>query len=525
MNKYSRTLILFLAFSLVIPAMAQETKPQGQMSLSLDECIARALKRNTGLAVNILAPEISGEALNQAREKYLPTITLSARTSDQDSASYSWLDSTSSESVKTKSTNLSFGVSQAIPYGGTLDLSLTEYKTDTTQSAQTINPRYGSTLTLGLTQPLLKNFGYKISQREILIARDNVHISDQQLKQSLMDLIYNVESAYWSLSYCVENLDVKRSALQLAKDLLEKNQRSVEIGTLAPIDIVSAQAEVASREADIIEAEAQVKNAEDQLKQILNITGDEEKGVTAIVPKDRPSVEEKKVTFEEAMAAALQNRPDLEISRIGIKTDEFNVFYEKNQALPELNLSASYWSPGVSGTQIFYVGDPLNGVIDHTVPGGVSGAMGDVFGLKYKNWSVGVTMTIPTANIFSRASLAQARLNLKQAMLTFENDKEQISLEIKTAVRAVQTNYKRIIAYKAARVLAEQKLAAEEEKLKVGQSINYTVLSYQRDLADARISELNAIITYNISLATLEKALGLTLKDRNIRMVDYSRLD
>ncbi len=525
MKRTSRIMMIFLALAMALPAAAQEQKQPGQLSLSLDECIARALKRNTGLAVNILAPEISNESVRLAREMYLPKISLSASVQRQDSASYSWLDSTASESVKTDGSNLGFNVSQAIPYGGTVKLSLTEYKSDTTKSAQTINPRYGSTLTLDLEQPLLKNFGYRVSQRQILIAKDNMRISEEQLKQSLMDLVYNVENAYWTLSYCVENLSVKQSALQLAKDLLDKNQRSVEIGTLAPIDVVSAQAEVASREADIIEAEAQVRNAEDQIRQILNITEGEEGYLTPIVPMDKPNVEEKKVSLEEAVAEALQNRPDLAMSRLGIKIDEFNVFYQKNQTLPELNLSASFWSPGVSGTQIFYIGDPLEGNIDYTVPGGVSGAMNDAFGLKYKNWSVGVTMNIPTENLFSKASLNQARLNLKQAMLQFDADKEKVMLDIKTAVRAVQTNYRRITAYRAARVLAEQKLAAEEEKLKVGQSINYTVLSYQRDLASARISELNAVITYNISLANLEKAVGLTLKDRNIRMVDYSRND
>ena len=497
---------------------AQEKKP-GELELSLEDCVARALKRNIGLSVQVLGPEISSEALNQAQDKFLPSLSLSVQTQDQNQASYSWLEA--AESVSDQTNNVSFQASQAIPLGGSLTLSLTAYKTTSNRTAQTINPRYGSTLRLNFSQPLLRNFGYNLSRREIVIAANNLSISEQQLRKSLMDLVYNVESAYWGLVYSIENLNVKRSALDLARDLLEKNKRSVEIGTMAPMDILSAQAEVASREADIIQAEVQVKNAEDQLKQILNIAGEEEQGIAAIIPTDSPNISEKTVKLEEALAVAVQNRPDLEQTRIGLKNQELSLSYARNQVLPDLNLTASVWSPGVSGTRIVYIGNPLDGNIDYTIPGGISNSLKDTFNFKYKNYSVGLNFSLPLANVFSRANLAQAQLNMRQALLNLESQKEQVVLEIKNAVRAVEANYKRIAAYKVARELAEQKLAAEQEKLKVGQSTNFTVLSYQRDLANARVNELNAVITYNISLSNLDRALGLTLDNRNIKLVDY----
>ena len=120
-----------------------------------------------------------------------------------------------------------------------------------------------------------------------------------------MTTVYNVESAYWNLVYSIENLDVRRQSLQLAKDLLEKNQRSVEVGTLAPMEVLSAQAEVATREADLIQAETQIKSNEDQLKLLLHITGDEDKAMTALVPKDKPTYVAREVNLEEALAAAI----------------------------------------------------------------------------------------------------------------------------------------------------------------------------------------------------------------------------
>ncbi len=280
---------------------------------------------------------------------------------------------------------------------------------------------------------------------------------------------------------------------------------------------------MATREADILQAEAQVKNAEDQMKTLLNLSQDEDKTAASIVPKDRPVLPERKIALDEALAMALENRPDLRVTRIGLKNQELNLSYAKNQLLPGLNLTASYWSPGVSGTQIVYLNDnPLSGIVLRTIPGGSKASLKDAFNFKYNNWSVGLTLTVPFNNILSRASYTQARLDMGQALLDLKNKEQQVFLEIKTAVRAAETNDKRVQAYKVARELAEQKLAGEEEKLRVGLSTNYMVLQYQRDLSTARSTELRAVVDYNVSLADLDRALGLSLKNKNMEISDFA---
>jgi outer membrane protein TolC len=239
-----------------------------------------------------------------------------------------------------------------------------------------------------------------------------------------------------------------------------------------------------------------------------------------------PAFEKKEISLDEAFATALQNRPDLESTRIGIKNSELNLSFAKNQQLPTLNLNASYWSPGVSGTEIIYERTPENplGVKVGEIPGGISDAFKDVFGFKYGNWSVRFTLDVPLNTVISRANLAQAKVDLEQAMLRLEKQKQDIYVEIKQAVRAVETNYKRVQAYKVARELQEQKLRAEEEKFRVGLTTPYLVLQYQRDLTNSQNQELRAIVDYNLSLANLERALGISLKEKNISMVDvYSR--
>jgi outer membrane protein TolC len=291
---------------------------------------------------------------------------------------------------------------------------------------------------------------------------------------------------------------------------------------MAPIEIVQAQATVAQRQADILAAESEVKNSEDRLKTIINLAADDQTSKdAAIIPTDRPEYTKIDISLDEALDTAMQNRPDLIASRIGLENTEIDLKYTKNQLLPGLDLTASYWSPGVSGDQILYLNDnPLTGQVVGTIPGGIGDSFSDAFAFKYQNWAVGLTLDIPISNILSRAQHQQAKLNLEKAKLQLKNQEQQIFRDIKIAVRNVATNYERIQAYKAARELAEKQLEAEEEKFKVGLSTNYLVLQSQEALADARTAELAAAIDYKLSVAQLYRDLGISLEEKNISIMD-----
>ena len=514
MLKHTIGVFTVLIFLMTTGSLAQQEEKS--LSLSLEDCILKAIKNNLDVAVEVLNPELADISVSLANERFMPNFSFNYSKRDTNSASYSFLDA--ADHVSTLYNNYSAQISQLIPTGGSFAITLDGYKNDTNRSFQTINPRFGNTLTFNFTQPLLKNFGFKVNRREIIIAKNNREISENNFNKTLQDTIYSVEEAYWNLVYGIENLKVRKQSLKLARDLLEKNKIAVEVGTLAPIEILSAQSDVATREADILEAEALVNNNEDLLKTIMNLAEEEEgMELVKIVPVDTPAYEKKDVSLNEALLTAVENRPDLKATRIDLKNREINVSYSRNQLLPDLSLQASYWSPGITGDQIVYEqGDALRGKVIGTIPGSSSDALKDALNFKYKNWSVGLTLSIPLSSVLSRAAYAQARVNLDQAMLRLKNQEQLIFLEIKNAVRAVQTNFKRVQAYKTARELAQKKLEAEEEKLKVGLSTNYFVLQYQRDLANAQTMELKAKIDYNLSLARLNRAMGVSLKNKNI---------
>ena len=515
MLKHKKTLCFVAVFLLFVGLQAQETKK----SLSLEDCILKAMRDNLNVSVEVLSPELDDTSISLARERFLPSLTFGYNLQSTNSPSFSFIEA--DETITSDYYDYSARLSQIIPTGGNFTITLSSYKSETNQKFLSVNPRFGSTLRFSFTQPLLRDFGFKINRSEIIIARNNREMSENQFKRVLMDTIYEVESAYWNLVHSREDLEVKKQSLELARDLLIKNKREVEVGTLAPIEILSAQSEVATREADILQAEAMVKNNEDQLKTVINLAGEGEGVDIEILPVDKPNFTLREVSFEEALAVALHKRPDLQATKVDIESKELNLSYAKNQLLPDLSLTADYWSPGVSGTLIVY--DPLDpfGPPIMTIPGGSSAALKDAFGLRYENWAVGLTLSIPLNTIFSRAQQARARVDLKQTTLRLKNQEQQVALEIKNAVRAVQTDYKRVQAYRVARELAEQKLNAEEKKLKVGLTTNYVALQYQRDLANARSAELRAIIDYNLSLARLDRSMGTSLEKKNIKLSIY----
>ena len=412
--------------------------------------------------------------------------------------------------------------SQLLPTGGTFTLSLDGDKTDSNRSFQSINPRYGGTLTLNFSQPLLRNFGFKMNRREIIIAQNNLDISELDFKNSLQNIVYSVEEAYWNLVYSIENLKVRQQSLQLAEDLLEKNKRAVEGGTMAPIDVLSAESTVASRRADIIETRAQVKNNEDNLKTLINLSAErEDADALTILTTSQPDYEMMDVSLDWALATAMENRPDLKSSQVGIKNSELNVSWAKNQMLPNLSLSARYWSPGITGDQIVYLNDnAFTGIVVDTIEGQPFDAWKDALGFRYSNLSLSLNLDIPLDSLFTKTTLAQARINLERAMLQLENQEQQIFLEIRNAVRSVETDYERVGAYRVARELAQRQLEAEEERLKVGLTTPYFVLQYQRDLRNAQIMELRSIMDYNLSLARLQRSTGTILKEKNISVTD-----
>ncbi len=511
LNKRSLSILVSLfIFGFFSLGYGEET-----VSLTLEECITTALENNLRISIERYNPELADVSIIRAKELFMPRFDLSYGRQRTESPSYWWLQGADTQISKYSDYSVSF--IQQIPTGGNLSLSLANYSSDTNAAFQLINPRYGSTIRFDFTQPLLKNFGRKVSRKEIIIAQNNLEISQHQFRTVLLDTIYRVQEAYWNLVYAIENHNVKKQSLQLGRDLLAKNQKEVEVGKLAPIEILNAETVVAQREADILQAEALIRKGEDLLRNILNRDTMLQSSGQKIIPRDDPAFIARGVSLQKVLDIALISRPDLKATEKNIETKELNLTIAKNQLLPGLDLNLSYWSPGLSGDRLLYLDDnPFSGIIVGREKGSAGDSISDAFKLLYNNWSVGVTLSFPLSSIFTRADFTRARIELDKSHVEMEDARRQALLEVRDAVRDIETNSKRVDAYKLARKLAERRLQAEEKKLKVGLTTNYFVLQYQEELANARSLEIKAIVDYNLAWAKLEKATGMSLKNRNI---------
>ncbi len=505
MKKIIVVCLFILSLSLLNQAQEQQIK-----SLTLNEVIEQTLKNNLDLQIEMSNPEIARALLDKNKAMFIPSLTLGFTKTSNTTPSASIVTGVDIE--KPDSFEFGFGLIQKMPFGGNLDITLQNSRNSTNSLDVNINPRYFSQLQFALTQPLLKDFGLTATKRNIYISRNNRDKSLFALKQQVIDLIYQAEEAYWNLVYSHQNMEVKEKSLQLAKDLLKQNEVQVRVGVSAPMDILTAQAEVAAREGEVLQARSQIQTYEENLRRILNISQMPE----AIVPGEKPQFTPVVADFNDFLEQALEKRPDIEQVRLDLKSKNIDVRYYRNQTLPDLQLTASYYTQGLSGTPL-EDGSPIPGMVG----GNLSDSLRDTLKRLYENYSIGLQLSVPVVNTSAKADLVQARLNLDQSLLNLKKTESTIYSEVKQIIMDLETNAKIAEANRISRELADQKLAAEQKKLSVGLSTNYQVLQYQRDFADAQIAELKSLIDYSLALSRVNKVLGTTLEKHNIKFNDF----
>jgi outer membrane protein len=512
MIRVSRAAFAFLLAS-AAPALAQAPAPSPStlpspppdgrpvLELSLDDTVRRTLENNADIAVEKFNPESSDYSVRQLKGYYEPYVvsTLGQRSNTQPASNAF----AGAAAPQTKTLTYNFGALQNLPTGGTFELDFNNNRQSTNSIFSAFNPAFGSNFNLSLNQPLLRNFSIDSNRYQIKVAKKNQEISDVQFRQTVVNTVANVKSAYYDLIYALDNLEAQRRSLGLAQQLLEENRIKVRVGTMAPLDVVAAQSEVASREAGVIAAEASVSDAEDTLKRAMFTSNEPASWDTRIVPTDRPTAEPVTVDVPAAIQNATQKRTDIQAARKGLESTEYGISYARNQLLPALNLSTGYGTAGIGGTLIERQG--LGGPIIRTVPGGFGDAVSDVFGRTFPTWNFALNLSYPVLNRQAGANSARARISRDQQQATVHRLEMQITQEVRAAGRAVETNYKLVESSRAARTLQEQRLDAETKKFAAGMSTNFFVTQAQRDLALAQVAELQAIANYRKSLVNFDR--------------------
>jgi outer membrane protein TolC len=356
-------------------------------------------------------------------------------------------------------------------------------------------------------------------------------MSEAALKSTLLQTVYGVEEAYWNLYYARENLRVLEMSLAQSRETLKRSEDATRIGTKSAVEVLSAETEVAGYEDRVLSARLQVEKTENRLKFLLNMpVAGAETGVAAvsgedlasIIPTDEPRAEKRSVTYEDALATALAERPELARTDAMMANAATDIGYFRNQLLPRLDLNFSLWSPGQSGIKyIFQDNNPLTGIIIDTIYGSRGQSFRDVWKMAYNNLSLNFTLTLPLSNFVSRAGLARARLAQDQARLQLEKERRTIEIEVMEAVKDLEASATKIETSARYRGLMEKRVQAETQRYDLGLVGSEWLFTYQRNLAQAKADEIRAVIDYRIALAELDRAMGTTIRTKGLKFKEY----
>ena len=479
------------------PVAAQASEPQ--LQLTADEAVRLALENNLGVRAEKLGPQIGTYGVAQARAVYNPNL-FSTSTKRESTSPPDFLGSggvgtaTTSDRIQTN-----VGVQQNVPWGGgNYSVSLDASKFSTS-SISSFNPQLGSNLSAQFVQPLLRDFKIDSFRQQVQIAQKNEEIAGLQLRRRLTSTERAVRSAYYDLVGALGQLDVARRSLELSRESLRQNERRVEVGTMARIDIIEAQAEVARVEESVILAEAQIKTFEDNLRTLVLNPSQPDFWSVRLVPSEKPMLTAQTLDVDEAVKNALANRTDLAELRERLDITDIGIQFAKNQKLPSVDLVASYNTVGVAGTQFEY-GEGFPPPVLSQTQRSFMDALRDVFGNEFKTWSVQLQVNYPVGTSPASAALAANRLQREQQLTTIRELEVQVAAEIRDAGRRVATSLQRVNATRKAREFAQIRLEAEEKRVTAGLATTFQLLQAQRDLSNAALQENRAIIDYNRAL-------------------------
>ena len=487
------------------PAAAPPAQaPAGPVrQLTVDEAVRLALEQNLALRVERINPQVEDQNVAQARTAWAPTLTGNFTYNNTDTPPDSFL-SGSDVTLKTSFSTGNAGVQQLLPWGASYTVGWNARRSTTNSIFNSFNPTVRPNLDVGFTQPLLRNRAIDAPRQQLVVSRRNREISDEVLRGSVVATVRNVKNAYWDLKAAVANLEVQKQSLELARQTLRDNRTRVEVGTMAPIDIVEAEAEVARNEENVIVAEAAIKAAEDQLRTLVFDPQTPQFWAIRLDPIDPPQMQQVPIDVDAAVQNALARRADLQRAKLSLQNIETNLAYYKNQTLPQVNLQVDYGATGLGGTQFEREpGFPPGNVI-REVNRGFGSVLGDVFGANYPSWQFGVVVSYPIGKSAAHTNYARSQLQLDQGRLQIQNLELSVGTQVRDLARQVTTNAQRVEATRATRVLAERRLEAEQKKFGVGTSTSFLVFQAQRDLATARVNELRAVLDYNKSLVNFE---------------------
>jgi outer membrane protein TolC len=496
------------------PEALAEHIVSGKLTLDLATTIRLTLLNNTGVRIERLQYDTTKFSVERARQPFDPMFSSSFSASRALSATTSWLDG--APTLNSLSQQTRFGVSQLFVTGTRYNASFGANKSSSNSIFSTFNPYISSNLFLSLTQPLLRNRGVFANRAPILIAQRSRDQSRAALESQLSDAVVRAVNSYWSVVRGVESLKVLRKSLELADATYKQNKRALELGALPPLDIFRSESQVATRRLQVIQAEYDLKRLEEEFRQILAADLDPmyRSVELDLIEKASPSGALKTVNLDEALAQALEARPELRSAKTQLGTDDIRIQLAHNSLQPDLSLTATYSTSGRGGNRIDISG-PQPVLVDR---GGLMDSLRQLAGLDYPTYGFSLQLQLPVKNRAAEAEMAEAMIAKRRSLYGLRRQEQAVTLEVKNAVLQLEQAKLSIQAAKIARELSQKNLEAEQRKYELGAQTIFFVLEAQTQLSQAELSLLEAEIGYQRAITSLERATGTTLEHHNIQI-------
>ena len=400
--------------------------------------------------------------------------------------------------------------------GGSYTLGFANSRQTTSNLFSSLSPAYSSNLSLQFNQPLLRNRDIDINRRSIKIQKKFIQQTDSDFRQRTIQIISQVQAAYWNLVFALRNQQNQLESLNVARQNMRNIEAQIEAGAKAPLDRAQVQTDISARETQLFIATQNVSIAENTLKQLMLRDPAAPEWTAQITPTDTPVLDLSPVNLQLALDEAHKNRPEIRRLNLQKEINAIDLDYYKNQTKPQIDLNGTFALTGLAGTPC----DPVTNTRCTPPPTNLVGGFGkDIRNLlsgDTRNLTVGVTISFPFKNRTAEANLAGARIQRDQLEASFRSQDQAIEMDVRNAAQAVDTARRRVLTSRMARESAEQQLAGEEKLYEVGRSTTFLLLQRQNELTIARTNELQAQTDYNKALADLQRATGSTLRINNI---------
>ncbi len=503
------------------------------LRLSLSDITKLALQSNLDIAIQDTNEQLYQQRIFQVYGDYDPKLTGQLGVNLRRTANTN-LASTSAASYSQNDTAMwNFEVSQPLKTGGTVKLGWNSQRMNSNTTFSLFNPQYQVGGTLTFTQPLWRNRRIDSTRSNIKLYNLDLKNSDSQFKQKVTETIANIQSQYWDLVAAIRNYQIKRDSVRLAQITLRDNRKKVEVGTLAPIEVTDAQANMAQREVELWSAEEMILSQENNLRALVSNDRKADIWSRVIVPTDTPDFKEYKVELETAINTALANRPELEQYDIKLNQLDINTKLYENNRKWQFDLTAALGSTGNAGPQSYrvdqYTGELIldkNGnPIPQTPPalvGGLPHAYKTVFSEGFFNWQVAFQLTIPLRSRSLDAQIAQQHIQKRQQLMQRRSSEQSIQVEIRNAVQKLETNRKQVETAGVSRTFSKERLDGETKRFEAGLSQNYLVLQRQNELSSAEYTELQALINYRKAIINLQKSMYTLLESNEFEIAKGS---